>query len=113
MVADRRLSRRPGPGRLHHGGRHGARHQATGPGGAAAAALGRQPYAPPPAPHASVAASADAPPSPQGEPMAEPGGADRQRRRQIGQVLAAVPLFLAAPLLRPWHTRWGSTDAEV
>lgn len=33
--------------------------------------------------------------------------------RQVRDVLAAVPLFVAAPLLRPWHTRWGATDDEV
>ncbi len=33
--------------------------------------------------------------------------------RQTAQVLAAVPVFVATPLLRPWHTRWGATDAET
>ena len=33
--------------------------------------------------------------------------------RQLGQLLAAVPLFLVAPLARPWHIRWGATDDEV
>jgi hypothetical protein len=28
-------------------------------------------------------------------------------------VVADLPRFLAAPLLRPWHRRWGATDAEV
>jgi hypothetical protein len=33
--------------------------------------------------------------------------------REARDVLAAVPLFVAAPLLRPWHTGWGATKAEV
>ena len=33
--------------------------------------------------------------------------------RAVAEVLAAVPLFAAAPLLRHWHVRWGATDAEV
>lgn len=33
--------------------------------------------------------------------------------REARNVLAAVPLFVAAPLLRPWHTRWGATEDEV
>jgi len=33
--------------------------------------------------------------------------------REVRDVVAAVPLFVSAPLLRPWHTRWGATDAEV
>jgi hypothetical protein len=33
--------------------------------------------------------------------------------RQVGDVLADLPRFLAAPLLRPWHRRWGATRAEV
>jgi hypothetical protein len=39
--------------------------------------------------------------------------ATRQWTRQLGQLLAAVPLFLVSPLLRPWHIRWGATDDEV
>jgi len=27
--------------------------------------------------------------------------------------LGGLPLFLTAPLYRPWHLRWGATDAEV
>jgi hypothetical protein len=27
--------------------------------------------------------------------------------------LSAVPIWLATPLLRPWHMRWGATDTEV
>jgi hypothetical protein len=27
--------------------------------------------------------------------------------------LTAVPCFLLTPLVRPWHLRWGATDAEV
>jgi hypothetical protein len=28
-------------------------------------------------------------------------------------VLGALPLFITAPLYRPWHMRWGANDAEV
>jgi len=34
----------------------------------------------------------------------------------VGQaldILVALPLFAVAPLLRPWHTRWGASSAEV
>jgi hypothetical protein len=33
--------------------------------------------------------------------------------RQLRDVIVDVPRFAAAPLLRPWHRRWGATDAEV
>lgn len=33
--------------------------------------------------------------------------------REIRDVLADLPRFAAAPLLRPWHRRWGTTHAEV
>src|SRR4051812_48031063 len=33
--------------------------------------------------------------------------------RQGHDAIADLPRFLAAPLLRPWHRRWGATDAEV
>lgn len=33
--------------------------------------------------------------------------------RELGDMVAAVPFFLAAPLVRPWHARWGATDTEV
>ncbi|MCB0065426.1 MAG: hypothetical protein KDE19_25045 [Caldilineaceae bacterium] len=31
----------------------------------------------------------------------------------IVDLLTAVPLFVIAPLCRPWHMRWGATSAEV
>jgi hypothetical protein len=31
----------------------------------------------------------------------------------LGEIAAASPLFLFAPLYRHWHLRWGATDAEV
>jgi len=37
----------------------------------------------------------------------------RRTLRQLGQLLGNAPLFVVAPLLRPWHTRWGATDDEV
>src|SRR4051794_7396031 len=33
--------------------------------------------------------------------------------RQLRDVVADLPRFAAAPLLRPWHRRWGATRAEV
>jgi hypothetical protein len=33
--------------------------------------------------------------------------------RQMGAVIADVPLFLTAPLYRRWHRTWGATPAEV
>lgn len=33
--------------------------------------------------------------------------------RQFAEVVAAAPLFAVAPLLRPWHLRWGATPGEV
>jgi len=37
----------------------------------------------------------------------------RTRVHQVGAVLADLPLFAAAPLVRRRHLRWGSTDREV
>ena len=38
-------------------------------------------------------------------------------KRRIGrgtlEALSALPLFVAAPLYRRWHLRWGATDDEV
>ena len=31
----------------------------------------------------------------------------------LGEIAAASPLFLFAPLYRHWHLRWGATDAEL
>jgi hypothetical protein len=31
----------------------------------------------------------------------------------LGEIAAASPLFLFAPIFRHWHLRWGATDAEV
>lgn len=33
---------------------------------------------------------------------------DRQMLRRVGDVVNGLPLFLAAPLVRRWHLRWGS-----
>jgi hypothetical protein len=33
--------------------------------------------------------------------------------RQVAAVVADVPRFVTAPLLRWWHLRWGATDGEV
>jgi hypothetical protein len=38
---------------------------------------------------------------------------DRHVLRGLGEVAVASPLFLFAPVYRPWHLRWGATDAEV
>jgi hypothetical protein len=37
----------------------------------------------------------------------------QQRAKLVGDVILASPRFLVAPLLRPWHLRWGATDGEV
>ena len=38
----------------------------------------------------------------------------RHGRWQLLRALAEdIPLFLTAPLYRPWHLRWGATDFEV
>lgn len=38
-------------------------------------------------------------------------------KRRIGlgilEALSALPLFVAAPLYRRWHLRWGATNAEI
>lgn len=34
-------------------------------------------------------------------------------RKGLIDVIVAVPLFVATPFIRPWHLRWGATDAEV
>jgi hypothetical protein len=38
---------------------------------------------------------------------------DRHILRGLGEVLAASPLFVFAPLFRRRHLRWGASDAEV
>ena len=37
----------------------------------------------------------------------------RQLARELLHVGIALPLFPITPLLRPWHSRWGATDAEI
>jgi hypothetical protein len=37
----------------------------------------------------------------------------RELLRQIGSVAADLPRFATAPLYRPWHLRWGATEAEA
>jgi hypothetical protein len=38
---------------------------------------------------------------------------DKHVLRGLGEVAVASPLFLFAPVYRPWHLRWGARDAEV
>lgn len=38
---------------------------------------------------------------------------DRRVARQFAEVAAAAPRFVLAPLVRPWHLRWGATPDEV
>jgi hypothetical protein len=38
---------------------------------------------------------------------------ERRTVEQVGEVVGALPLFVAAPLLRHWHLRWGATREEV
>jgi hypothetical protein len=33
--------------------------------------------------------------------------------REVGTVVADLPRFATAPLVRSWHRRWGATDQEV
>jgi hypothetical protein len=37
----------------------------------------------------------------------------RQVASQVVAVLADIPRFLTAPLVRPWHLSWGATSAEA
>ena len=36
-----------------------------------------------------------------------------QLARELRDVAVAAPLALTAPLLRPWHSRWGATAEEI
>ena len=38
---------------------------------------------------------------------------DREMLAGLRDVALASPLFAGAPLVRPWHLRWGATSAEV
>ena len=40
-------------------------------------------------------------------------GGSRAFLRQIAEGVTALPLFVLAPLCRPWHLRWGATPDEV
>lgn len=40
-------------------------------------------------------------------------GSRETRLPLILDTLSAVPIWAGSPLLRPWHMRWGATDAEV
>ena len=31
----------------------------------------------------------------------------------ILDTLSAIPIWVSSPLVRPWHMRWGATNAEV
>jgi hypothetical protein len=59
------------------------------------------------------------PPRPAPPPPAPPPSALPRRReprplpRQVAAVVADVPRFVTAPMLRWWHLRWGATDGEV
>jgi hypothetical protein len=37
----------------------------------------------------------------------------RELASEVGNVLLAVPMFIASPLLRRWHQRWGATRNEI
>jgi hypothetical protein len=37
----------------------------------------------------------------------------RQLMHELADVAVALPLFPITPLLRPWHSRWGASEAEV
>jgi hypothetical protein len=42
-----------------------------------------------------------------------PHATKRQLVREIVNVIADLPRFVAAPLYRRWHQRWGATQHEV
>jgi hypothetical protein len=50
-------------------------------------------------------------PSPEGAEVPTHGA--MLRMRQTTGVVVALPLFLAAPLFRSWHLRWGATRSEA
>lgn len=37
----------------------------------------------------------------------------REKAALLLDALSAVPVWAGTPLVRPWHMRWGATDAEV
>ena len=37
----------------------------------------------------------------------------RSRAGMLLETLPAVPVWIAAPFMRPWHMRWGATTEEV
>jgi hypothetical protein len=45
--------------------------------------------------------------------MEVPATSERRIGRAILDAMTGVPLFVAAPLIRHWHVRWGATDEEV
>jgi len=48
--------------------------------------------------------------------LLEGQGASGSRGAKIALIfdtLSEVPIWVATPLVRPWHMRWGATDAEV
>jgi hypothetical protein len=61
----------------------------------------------------------EARPAADARPAAQPPGWVPQRptaadlARQVRDVAVDLPRFAAAPLLRPWHRRWGASRAEV
>ncbi|MGY1699818.1 SRPBCC family protein [Geodermatophilus sp. SYSU D00766] len=42
-----------------------------------------------------------------------PGPTAADLAREVRDVVADLPRFLTAPLLRPWHRHWGATPAEA
>jgi uncharacterized protein YciI len=42
-----------------------------------------------------------------------PRPTSKQLLHELRDVAVAVPLALAAPLIRPWHARWGASDDEI
>jgi hypothetical protein len=55
----------------------------------------------------------DHPADPSSDDAAHAARGAMLRLRQLTGVVAVLPLFLAAPLLRSWHLRWGATSEEV
>jgi hypothetical protein len=46
-------------------------------------------------------------------PQRRPRPTTSELAREIGAVIADLPRYATAPLVRSWHRRWGATDDEV
>jgi hypothetical protein len=51
--------------------------------------------------------------STKGDPTLPSAGSRGDRIALLMDTLSAVPVWAGTPFVRPWHMRWGATDAEV